>query len=446
MSERYVCRECGEGSLRWFGRCPGCGEWSSAVTPAEAAGNAAVIPLDRVSQTLQWMPTGSAEVDRVLSGGVAAGSVVVLAGEPGIGKSTLVLQLLAGVAHAGRSVLLATGEESVDQVALRARRLGVAVPQLKAIATSSLEEVLSAAAREAPALLVVDSIQTMQVGGLDPAPGSVTQVKECAARLVRYAKDTGTAIVLVGHVTKEGAVAGPKTLEHMVDVVLGLDGDRSGTLRLLRVLKNRFGSCDETGVFVMEADGLAPVDDPSSLLLQDRRPGAPGSAVFPGLEGTRPVLVEVQALTTRSPGGQPRRMGVGVDGRRLALTLGVLSERAGIRLHDRDVFVAVPGGVRLREPAGDLALCLALASAASGSPVDPAVVAVGEVGLGGEVRRVEGMQRRLAEAARMGFARAMVPPGEWPGPRGLRQVAVAELADALAAALTGPRDALLMGA
>ncbi len=352
--------------------------------------------------------SGNPEVDRVLGGGFVAGEVVLLAGEPGVGKSTLVLQMLAGVAAAGPSVLLATGEESLTQVGLRAARLGVDGAAIAAVAEASLPAILGASAAEAPRLLVVDSIQTVEDPALDQPAGSIVQVRECAAALARHAKATQTVVVLVGHVTKEGTVAGPRTLEHLVDAVISLEGDRSATLRLLRASKNRFGSCEETGVFVMERDGLAVVPDPSSMLLADRCPGVSGSIVFPGLEGSRPVLVELQALTTSSDLAQPRRVALGVDARRLSMLTGVL-EKAGTRVAKRDLFASAAGGLAVKEPAADLALCLAVQSAVADVPVDERTVAFGEVGLGGEIRRVPGTERRLAEAARLGFRRAIVP-------------------------------------
>jgi DNA repair protein RadA/Sms len=340
-----------------------------------------------------------------------AGGVLLLAGEPGIGKSTLVLQLLAGVTAAGRRPLLVTGEESPEQVALRARRLDAGAEGVRAVGTTVLEEALAAATAENADVLVVDSIQTLSSAAAGAPGGSVVQVRDCAAALIRHAKTTGAVVVVVGHVTKDGAVAGPKTLEHLVDVVLSLDGERSGTLRLLRAMKNRFGPCDETGVFTMSGTGLVPVPDPSSFLLADRTHGVPGSIVFPSLEGTRPVLVELQALVTRSAAPQPRRVVIGLDPARIAMLLGVLDGRAGVTFVDRDVFAAAAGGFAVREPAADLALALALHSARSGRPLASDVVAVGEVGLGGEVRRVPGVERRLAEAARLGVRHALVPRG-----------------------------------
>jgi DNA repair protein RadA/Sms len=375
--------------------------------------------------------TGLAEVDRVVGGGLVAGGVSLLAGEPGIGKSTLVLQLIDGLVQSGRSALLITGEESIGQVALRATRLGVSREQFRAAATSSLADVLALAISEDPDVLVVDSVQTLENPDLDQSPGSLIQVRECAAALVRFAKAKGTCVILVGHVTKEGAVAGPKTLEHIVDSVLALEGERTGTVRLLRATKNRFGSCDETGVFTMGERGLEAVGDPSAMLLADRRKGVSGSVVFCGLEGTRPVLVELQSLVVAGSPPNVRRVPIGVDAKRLALLVGVLHSRAHLDLGDKDLFVAAAGGFVIREPAADLPLCLALNSAARNQAVADDVVAIGEVGLGGEVRRVPGLPRRLAEAARLGFRRALVPRGPTPTVPGLEIIEVTDIGHAL---------------
>ena len=354
--------------------------------------------------------SGVGELDRVLGGGLVMGEVVLLGGEPGAGKSTLVLQLIDGLLAAGHRSLLVSGEESAHQIALRARRLGVDVGRLRVAVGESLQATLAACEREQPDVLVIDSIQTMLDTELEQGAGSVVQVRGCAAALVRYAKASGTAIVLIGHVTKEGSIAGPKALEHVVDAVLSLDGERDGNLRLLRVSKNRFGSCDEVGVLSMSATGLDGVADPSAVLLADRRPGIEGSIVFPSLEGVRPLLVELQALApeTRSP--QPRRVALGVESRRLALVCAVLSDKTNVSLIDRDVFVSAAGGLVVKEPAGDLALCLALISSVNGRVIDSRTTAIGEVGLGGEIRRVRGLERRLDEAFRHGFSRIIVPP------------------------------------
>ena len=413
--ESYGCSECGYSSIKWFGKCPECDGWSTAgAATASATGSAAhVTTLADVGADPPRAGTGIGELDRVLGGGLVRGSAVLLAGEPGIGKSTLVLQLLDGLGRAGVDVLLLSGEESTEQVASRAARLGCAGGSIRIAASTSLSTALATCAEIRPAVVVVDSVQTLVNEELDQGAGSVTQVRDCVTTLVRMAKDTATTVVLVGHVTKEGSVAGPKTLEHVVDVVLSLDGERSGSLRLLRATKNRFGATDETGVFVMSAKGLEPVADPSALLLEDRREGVPGSIVFPSIEGSRPVLVEVQALV--APGGAARRVAIGFDGRRLSVLTGVLSTRADLGLGDKDVFVAAAGGLTLREPAADLAVCLALLSAARDIPLDPGTVAIGEVGLGGEVRSVPSIERRLSEAARMGFTTALVPRRFEPG-------------------------------
>lgn len=411
---RYACSECGHTAARWFGRCSQCSSWGSAFEPGAADDEAAadtIVSLDACGTEGERLATGIGEVDRVLGGGLVDGSVVLLAGEPGIGKSTLVLQLLQGLVSSGSNCLLVTGEESVSQVALRARRLGVDAKSIRALASTSLTSLLGAAERERLDAVVVDSIQTLEDPSLEQTAGSPLQVRHCASHLVRMAKRSGTIVILVGHVTKEGTVAGPKTLEHVVDVVISLEGERSGALRLLRAAKNRFGSCEETGVFVMEGRGLQAVPDPSALFLADRRTGVPGSAIFPSLEGSRPLLVELQALVAQTNQVQPRRVALSIESRRLAMLLGVLDKRAGLGLGSHDVFVSAAGGYAVRETASDLALCLSLYSAHADLPLDPAMVAVGEVGLGGEIRRVPGIERRLAEALRLGFERAIVPCG-----------------------------------
>jgi DNA repair protein RadA/Sms len=341
---------------------------------------------------------------------------------------------MASLQALGSTCLLVTGEESTAQVALRARRLGIDLDCVRTITTTSLQQAEAAARRENPTLVVVDSIQTLGDEELEQVPGSPLQTQSCAGALVRHAKQTGCVVVMVGHVTKEGTVAGPKLLEHVVDAVLGLEGERHGSLRVLRASKNRFGSCEETGVFVMGAQGLEPVADPSAMFLADRQPGATGSVVFCGLEGTRPLLVELQALVTRSQLAQPRRVAIGVDARRVAMSVGVMAERADMKLTGDDVFVAAAGGLAVREPAADLPLCVALYSAKTERPVPDDLVAVGEVGLAGEIRRVPGTERRLAEAARLGFKRALVPRGLTRAPDGIEVVVVNSLAHALTAA------------
>lgn len=406
---RHSCASCGYASPRWFGRCPTCDAWSTATPPQEQRADPKITALVDAGEDIGRWRTGIAEVDRVLGGGIVPGEVVLLAGEPGIGKSTLVLQILAALEEEGIQTLLCTGEESLAQVALRARRIGGSAPRLKATATTAVESVVAAVESERPAVVVIDSIQTLADTALDQAAGSPTQVRHTAATLAAQAKSGGTAIVFVGHVTKDGNVAGPKTLEHMVDVVLALEGERSGSLRMLRSLKNRFGPCDETGVFLMETSGLEPVGDPSALLLADRCADTPGSVVLPALEGSRPVLLEIQALVAGFDVEHPRRIATGVEARRVDLVLGVLAGRGGLTLPKRDVYLAASGGFSVKEPAADLALAAALVSVACDVPIGADVVAMGEVGLAGEVRRVPAMERRLKEAERLGFGTALVP-------------------------------------
>jgi DNA repair protein RadA/Sms len=428
----YECSGCGHRSQKWFGRCPRCGGWSTASAPRGEA--VEVTSLAHPGAEAPRLATGMTELDRVLGGGLVPGGAVLLAGEPGIGKSTLVLQMLDALARQGRDTLLVTGEESVAQVSLRASRLGVGRDDLRAAATTDLRAVLAVCEDVRPGVLVVDSIQAMDDPQDDHASGSQAAVRGAAASFVRFAKRSGTVVVLVGHVTKDGSVAGPKALEHIVDVVLVVEGERNGAVRVLRADKNRFGSCEETGVFVMRERGLQTETDPSAMLLADRRPGVNGSVVFPSLDGSRPVLIEIQALVAPGNAGQPRRVALGVDPRRLALLLGVLSRHTPLKLGQHDVFVAAAGGLRVKEPAADLAVCLALSSAFRGFPVDAGTVAFGEVGLGGEVRRVPGMERRLAEAARLGFSQAVVPRVPVEGDGDAPDIEVAEAPD-LASAL-----------
>ena len=426
----YACSGCGYESLKWFGRCPSCDDWSTASDVSSSSETAHIVSLDSLGAAPSRMATGMEEVDRVLGGGFVLGEAVLIAGEPGVGKSTLVLQMVAGVVGTGADAIVFSGEESAHQVGARAARLGLEVDRLRFCSCNSLEGLLEACRAEQPGLIVVDSIQTVADRRLEQAAGSIVQVRECAAALVEHAKASGTTVLLTGHVTKDGNVAGPKVLEHLVDAVLSLEGERTGSMRLLRAQKNRFGSCDELGVFSMGAGGLAALEDPSALLLDDRAPGAAGSIVFPSMDGSRPLLIELQALVERSSLPQPRRVAIGIDPRRLTLMLGVLSRHLSLRTGELDVFMAAAGGVAVREPASDLATCLAAASARGDWLIDDRTVAFGEVGLSGEVRRVPGVMRRLEEARRHGFDRALVPKGT-EGCDGMEVVPVERVADAV---------------
>lgn len=419
---RFFCTECGNDTLRWQGQCPACGAWNTLVEeaaprPRAAGGTAPRPPAERAkpvrlrevegADRSRWS-TGLDEFDFVLGGGVVPGSVVLVGGEPGIGKSTLLLQVAARLEGAGRTTLYVSGEESAMQVRLRADRLGGAAGEVRVLPETELDAVLARAAEVTPSALLVDSIQTIYTPDLDGAPGSVGQVRECAARLQRFAKETGTTVFLVGHVTKGGGIAGPKTLEHIVDTVLYFEGTGSLDHRVLRATKNRFGGVDEIGVFRMVEEGLVPVPNPSALFLSDRSHGGSGSAVAATMEGSRPLLIEVQALATRAPYGAPQRVTTGFDHKRLALLLAVLEKRAGIAFGQLDVFLNVVGGLRIAETAGDAAVAAALASSVLDRAVPPEAVVIGELGLGGELRAVGQVERRLAEAARMGFGSAYV--------------------------------------
>jgi DNA repair protein RadA/Sms len=459
---RYVCQSCGESFLRWEGQCRGCGAWNSLVEtvvreekrPSSAGG--AVLPADAAplaavpEPSVPRRPFGIGELDRVLGGGIVVGSIVLVGGEPGIGKSTLLLQAAAGACAAGASVLYATGEESAAQVRLRADRLGLlggpAGEGIRVAAESEVGRIAELARAERPTLVIVDSIQTSTVDDLDGPAGSVGQVRESALRLAELAKSESIAVVLVGHVTKDGSLAGPKTLEHLVDAVLALEGERFSPLRIIRASKNRFGSTEEVGVFEMGPAGLAELSDPARAFLADAdhgQRGAPGSVVAPTLEGSRPILVEVQALVAPGPVGTPRRTANGVDPNRVALLIAVLGRRAGIGLGSHDVYVNLAGGLTVEEPALDLPIALALASSLRDRPIGPGTVAIGEVGLLGELRPVPGLDRRLKEAARLGFTRAIVPDGGRRGDpgngtstvEGLAVVHAQSLRDAVEAAL-----------
>lgn len=446
---RYVCQSCGAAVLRWEGQCRTCGEWNTLVETVvrdeprariPAAGGAAPVPLSEAAGTLAEArrAVGIAELDRVLGGGLVAGSVVLLGGEPGIGKSTLLLQVAAGMAAGGAAVLYATGEESAAQVQLRAGRLGMTgAPvgdRIRVVAETGVGRIVELARAERPGLVVVDSVQTVASEELDGPPGSVGQVREAALRLMELAKGEGIPVILVGHVTKDGTLAGPRTLEHLVDVVLGVEGDRTGGLRLLRAAKNRYGSTEEVGVFEMGERGLTEVADPARAFLADHDAPAPGSVVAPVLEGSRPLLVEVQALVAPTGAPSPRRTASGVDPGRLALLVAVLGRRAGVGLGSHDVYANLAGGLAVSEPGLDLPLALALASSLRDRALAPGTVAIGEVGLLGELRGVSGLDRRLREAARLGFTRALVPRPrgrDVPSVPGLAVDAAGTLADAI---------------
>ncbi len=446
MRVLYRCTQCAADQPKWAGRCGACGAWNSLVedvdSPEDAASIAAALamslsggePARRLTEIdtvgAGPQPTGMSELDRVLGGGLVPGSVTLLGGEPGIGKSTLLLQLLGWWPG---TTLYVSAEESTNQVRLRAERLGVVQPDVWLLSETTLARIVDALDTIRPSLVVIDSIQTVADHEVGSAPGSVVQVRGCAQRLVVEAKRRNVPIVLVGHVTKEGGLAGPRVVEHIVDTVLSFEGDRHHALRLLRAVKHRFGPTSELGVFEMVESGLIGVPDASRLLLSDRRTGIAGSAITPTLDGQRPLLVEVQALTIRtSTGGFPRRSAQGIDAGRLALLLAVLERRVKVGLSQDEVFVSAVGGVRLTEPGADVAVSAALVSAVINRPIPPDVVVFGEVGLAGELRQVAHAQRRLAEAARLGFARAVVPANSANGVDGIQVLRVATVAEAMA--------------
>ncbi len=427
----FTCSDCGGTSPRWLGKCPHCNAWNTLVEGVADSGapgknrysspqfqalasTADVMALSDIDATdTARTPTGLDELDRVLGGGIVEGGVVLIGGDPGIGKSTLLLQALDALQRGGLPTLYVTGEESGAQVALRSRRLGLDGSRVQVLAEIQLEKILATLQTVQPAIAVIDSIQTVYSDQLTSAPGSVAQVRECAAHLTRAAKATGIAIVLVGHVTKEGALAGPRVLEHMVDTVLYFEGDTHSSFRLVRAIKNRFGAVNEIGVFAMTEKGLKGVSNPSAIFLSQHSEPVPGSVVMVTLEGTRPMLVEIQALVD-SGGPSPRRLSVGLDKDRLAMLLAVLHRHAGIACMDQDVFVNAVGGVRISEPAADLAVMLAISSSLRGKPLPKGFIAFGEVGLAGEVRPAPRGQERLKEAAKLGFSVAVVPKANAP--------------------------------
>ncbi|MBK5264537.1 MAG: DNA repair protein RadA [Alphaproteobacteria bacterium] len=421
--KKYICQQCGSVSYRWQGQCDDCGEWNSLIEEAgetvfsarhslQSGGRAvALVGLDSDVRLPPREKTGIAEFDRALGGGLVAGSATLIGGDPGIGKSTLLLQAAALMAARGLAVAYISGEEAADQVRLRAQRLGLGKSPVQLASATSVRDILTTVGQGTPpALLVIDSIQTMHSDLIEGAPGTVSQVRASAQELIRFAKERGTAVVLVGHVTKDGSIAGPRVLEHMVDTVLSFEGERSHQYRILRANKNRFGGTDEIGVFSMETEGLTEVANPSALFLTHRDENVTGATVFPALEGTRPVLVEIQALTVRlASGATPRRAVVGWDSGRLAMILAVLEARCGLNVSSCEVYLNIAGGYRISDPAADLAVAAALISALSERPVPGDSILFGEVALSGEIRPVAHAALRLRESAKLGFTRALVP-------------------------------------
>ena len=427
LKTQFICQACGSSQPRWQGQCPDCTEWNTLVQESAAPNVFALkhdlstggrtvelVGLDAAVALPPRLTSGIAEFDGAIGGGLVPGSATLIGGDPGIGKSTLLLQVAARIASAGRDVIYVSGEEAADQMRLRALRLGLGNSPVQLAAATSVRDILTTLASGAPpALLVIDSIQTMHSDQIEGAPGTVSQVRASAQELVRFAKQRGTALVLVGHVTKDGTIAGPRVLEHMVDTVLGFEGERSHQYRILRAVKNRFGGTDEIGVFAMEGAGLAEVPNPSALFLTQRGEPVSGTAVFPAIEGTRPVLVEIQALTVRlASGATPRRAAVGWESGRLAMVLAVLAARCGLSFATAEVYLNVAGGYRLTDPGADLAVAAALVSALSERPLPSAAVVMGEIALSGEVRPVAHAALRLKESAKLGFDAAWGPPVE----------------------------------
>ena len=422
---QFICQNCGSIHARWAGRCDACGAWNTIVEENPSAGigggparapkkgrPVALVKLDGESEEAPRIASKMAELDRVTGGGFVRGSAVLVGGDPGIGKSTILMQAAAALARQNQRVIYVSGEEAIAQVRLRARRLGAADTEVLLAAETNVEDILATLAEgPRPDLVIVDSIQTLWSDQAEAAPGTVTQVRTGVQAMIRFAKQTGTAMVLVGHVTKEGQLAGPRVVEHMVDTVLYFEGDRGHQFRIVRAVKNRFGATDEIAVFEMGDAGLAEVANPSALFLADREAPVSGACVFAGIEGTRPLLMELQALVAESPLGTPRRAVVGWDGARLAMVLAVLETRCGVRFGASDIYLNVAGGLRVREPAADLAAAAALLSALTDKPLPQKMVAFGEVSLAGEIRPVTQMEARLKEAAKLGFTEALVPAG-----------------------------------
>ncbi|MBL0175079.1 MAG: DNA repair protein RadA [Ignavibacteria bacterium] len=438
---RYVCQSCGQSSQKWSGKCDGCGQWNTLVeefVQPEVKGKGArrtasstdPVPIGAIDADRDArIRTGLKEVDRVLGGGIVPGSMILLGGDPGIGKSTLMMQIchrLGGSSDAEGTILYISGEESLRQIKLRAERLNALSERFLVLAETNIDAILHAIETTHPALVVVDSIQTMYRPELESAPGSISQVRECAALLLQYAKSSNIPMFLIGHVTKDGIIAGPRVLEHMVDTVLQFEGDHHHAYRIVRGLKNRFGSTNEIGIFEMRENGLREVDNPSEVFLSERSRGISGSCVFASIEGTRALLVEVQALVSPSNFGMPQRAVSGIDGKRLSLLLAVLEKRYGLRTGQFDVFANIAGGVRIDEPAVDLSVAAAIVSSARDAAIHHSTVVIGEIGLGGEIRSVSHLEKRITEAEKLGFERVVVPKGNLKEKR-KGQIAVVEV-------------------
>lgn len=452
VKTKFMCNDCGYESAKWMGKCPGCGQWNTMVeeiekkvsnhraTFAHSQGTTALskaTPITSIETiTEPRISTDLVELNRVLGGGIVKGSLVLIGGDPGIGKSTLLLQVSSQLAKKQHSVLYISGEESMRQTKLRADRLGVSSENLLVYSETDLEEISRTIEKENPSFVIVDSIQTIFHPAVTSAPGSVSQVRECTAELMRIAKTKGIAIFIVGHVTKEGSIAGPRLLEHMVDTVLYFEGERHHTYRIVRAVKNRFGSTNEMGIFEMKEFGLEEVLNPSEIFLEERSQGAAGSTVVASMEGTRPVLVEIQALISPTSFGNPRRMATGIDHNRVSLLMAVLEKRVGLLLQNQDAYLKVAGGVKLDEPAIDLAVAISIASSFRDKPTRPTDCIIGEVGLTGEIRRVSRIEQRVQEAAKLGFERVILPAnniGGWSAPKGIQLIGVSTVADALKA-------------
>lgn len=452
----FMCQECGYESPKWMGRCPGCQNWNTLVEetirPAVPSSGLSAAPASKPSRLSEVLleeepriKTEMAELNRVLGGGVVPASLTLVGGDPGIGKSTLLLQTSDQLARGGHKVLYISGEESVRQTKMRATRLGVSSDALYVLAETDIRQIEGHLESVQPEIMIIDSIQTIYNSDLSSAPGSISQVKECTAYLLRLAKQRGIAIFIVGHVTKNGALAGPRTLEHMVDTVLYFEGERHHTFRILRAVKNRFGSTNEMGVFEMKEGGLAEVANPSEIFLQERAKGAAGSAIAASIEGTRPLLVEVQALVTPTSFGNPRRMAAGLDNHRVSLLMAVLEKRVGLLLQNQDAYINVAGGVKLDEPAVDLASAISIASSFNNSPTKVTDVFIGEVGLTGEVRRVSRIEQRVNEAYKLGFTRVFVPQknlGGWTPPDGVSLIGIESLSQAIRLALRSEKETM----